>query len=66
MSGRRQNAAPVSFPGYKEPWLLTEIGFGLGPYRLGKDLWRPQVSEATREVRRQNAAKLNKRVNNAE
>ena len=38
----------------------------LYPLRLGKNRWRPEPSEATREVRRRNAAKLNNPVNPAE
>ena len=31
----------------------------LYPFRLGSNPWRPEPSEATREVRRRNAAKVN-------
>jgi hypothetical protein len=30
----------------------------LYPFRLGSNPWRPEASEATREVRRRNAAKI--------
>jgi hypothetical protein len=34
----------------------------LYPFRLGKNLWRPDPSEAVREVRRRNAGKTNERA----
>ena len=34
----------------------------LYPFRSGSNPWRPQASEATREVRRRNAARLNQGV----
>ena len=38
----------------------------LYPFRLGKNPWRRELSEATRDLRRQNAAKIGKPVNTAE
>jgi hypothetical protein len=38
----------------------------LYPFRLGKNPWRREVSQATREMRRRNAAKIAQRVNTAE
>ena len=38
----------------------------LYPFRMGTNPWRPEVSEATREVRRRNAAKTNERAKIAE
>jgi hypothetical protein len=38
----------------------------LYPYRMGKNPWRRAVSEGTRQVRRQNATKVNQRANIAE
>jgi hypothetical protein len=41
-------------------------GCPLYPFRLGKNPWRRGVPEATREVRRHNAAKIPQRINTAE
>ena len=38
----------------------------LYPFRLGTNPWRPEPSEATRDLRRRNAAKIWKPANNAE
>ena len=38
----------------------------LYPFRLGKNPWRPEASEATREVRRHNAARIRQPANSAE
>ena len=38
----------------------------LFPFRMGTNPWRPEVSEATREVRRRNAAKIRQPVKIAE
>jgi len=38
----------------------------LYPFRLGNNPWRPEASEATREVRRRNAARIRQPVNIAE
>ena len=41
-------------------------GCPLYPFRMGTNPWRPEASEATREIRRRNAAKIRQPVKIAE